>query len=72
MNDSPNVPDPSGADGPAPKRATANGAPKANGTNGHGTPSGRAAVRRGLADRQNPVLVRLGSFFTAVRRKVAA
>ena len=69
MNDSPNPPEPSGADGAPPKRAQTNGSPKGNGSNGHGSPAGRAAVRSGLADRRNPVLVRLGSFFAAVRKR---
>ena len=67
MNDSPNVPEPAGEKAPSPGRAA--GAPNApNGSNGHGTPAGRAAVRSGLADRRNPVLVRLGAFATGVRR----
>ncbi len=66
MNDSPKVPEPAGEEGPSPKAAAGNGAAK--GSNGHGTPAGRAAVRSGLADRRNPVLVRLGAFGNGVRR----
>jgi cell division protease FtsH len=68
MNDAPKDPESSGADGPSPKRAAGNGA-KANGTNGAGTPAGRAAVRSGLAQRQNPVLTRLREFSSAARRR---
>ncbi len=66
MNDSPNLPEPPGDNQPSPKPAGSNGA--SDGSNGHGTPAGRAAVRSGLADRRNPVLVRLGAFGAGVRR----
>ncbi len=68
MNDAPKAPDPSGADGPSPKRAAADGA-KANGSNGAGSPAGRAAVRSGLAHRQNPLLAWLRGFAAALRRR---
>jgi cell division protease FtsH len=68
MTDSPNTPEPSDADGP-PQGGAANGGPaKGTRTNGAGTPAGRAAVRSGLAERRNPVLVRLGGIATTMRR----
>ena len=69
MTDSPNAPEPSDADGPSREPAASNGAPaKGTGSNGAGTPAGRASVRSGLAERRNPVLVRLGGIATTMRR----
>ena len=53
-----------------PDSAPTNGAPtNGAGGNGSGSPAARrTAVRSGLAERRNPVLVRVGEFFSSVRR----
>ena len=69
MNDSPNLPEPSGAGDQPPARPATNGSPsKPSGSNGAGTPAARRAVRSGLAHRRNPVLARLSEVATTARR----